>query len=51
MKDDRDQFIILERKNGGVATFGDNGKEKLIGIDKSKSLLPLLLRIFYLLIA
>jgi len=33
---DKDQFIILEMKEGGLVTFGDNGKEKIIGIGKIK---------------
>ena len=35
MTDNKDQFIILERKEGGVVTFGDNGEEKIIRIDKN----------------
>ena len=34
MMDDKDQFIPLERKKRGVVTFVDNGKEKIIEIDK-----------------
>ena len=30
---DESQFITLEAKNGGMVTFGDNGKRKIIGID------------------
>jgi len=33
---DKDQFIILEMKEGGMVTFGDNGKEKIIRIGKIK---------------
>ena len=30
---DESQFIILEAKNGGMVTFGDNDKEKIIDIN------------------
>ena len=33
MTGDESQFITLEAKNGRMVTFGDNGKEKIIGID------------------
>ena len=29
---DESQFIMLDAKNGGMVTFGDNGKGKIIGI-------------------
>ena len=32
MTGDESQFITLDAKNGGIVTFGDNGKEKIIGI-------------------
>ena len=32
MISDESQFIILEAKNGGMVTFRDNGKRKIIGI-------------------
>ena len=32
MTSDESQFIILDNKNGGMVTFGDNDKEKIIGI-------------------
>ena len=32
MTGDESQFITLEAKNGGMVTFGDNGKEKIIDI-------------------
>ena len=32
--DDKEQFFILEMKERGVVTFGNNGKGKIIGIDK-----------------
>ena len=32
MTDDESQFITLEAKNGGMVTFEDNGKEKIIDI-------------------
>ena len=32
MTGDESQFITLEAKNGGMVTFGDNDKEKIIGI-------------------
>jgi hypothetical protein len=34
MTGDKDQFCILERKEGGVVTFGDDEKGKIIGIGK-----------------
>ena len=34
MMDDKNQFIILERMERGVVTFGDNGKGKIIEICK-----------------
>ena len=34
--DDKDQFITLEMKEGGMVTFGDNGKGRIIGIGKIK---------------
>ena len=36
MMDDKDQFIILEIKERGLVTFGDNGKGKIIEIGKIK---------------
>ena len=36
MTGDKDQFITLEMKEGGMVTFGDNGKGKIIGIGKIK---------------
>ena len=33
MTGDESQFITLVAKNGGMVTFGDNGKGKIIGID------------------
>ena len=36
MTGDKDQFIILKKKEGGVVTFGDNSKGRIIGIDKIK---------------
>ena len=33
MTGDESQFITLKAKNGGMITFGDNNKEKIIGID------------------
>ena len=32
MTSDESQFITLEVKNGGMVTFGDNDKGKIIGI-------------------
>ena len=32
MTADESQFIILDAKNGGMVTFGDNGKGKIISI-------------------
>ena len=32
MTGDESQFITLEAKNGGMVTFGDNDKEKIIDI-------------------
>ena len=32
MTGDESQFIILDAKDGGMVTFGDNDKEKIIGI-------------------
>ena len=34
MTGDKDQFITLEIKEGGVVTFGDNGKRHIIGLGK-----------------
>ena len=34
MMDDKDQFVTLEIKEGGVVTFGDNGKGQIIRIGK-----------------
>ena len=34
MTSDKEQFITLEMKDGGMVTFGDNGKGKIIGINK-----------------
>ena len=34
MTGDTDQFYALERKEGGVVTFGNNGKGKIIGTGK-----------------
>ena len=34
MTRDEDQFISLEVKKGGMVTFGDNAKGKIVGIDK-----------------
>ena len=34
MTGDTDQFYALERKEGGVVTFGNNGKGKIIGTSK-----------------
>ena len=34
MTGDEDQFISLEVKEGGMATFGDNAKDKILGIGK-----------------
>ena len=34
MTEDEDQFISLEVKVGGMVIFGDNAKEKVIGISK-----------------
>ena len=31
---DKDQFITLENKRGGVVTFGDNGKGQIMGFGK-----------------
>ena len=31
---DEDQFISLEVKEGGMVTFGDNAKGKIVGISK-----------------
>ena len=36
MMDDIDQFFILESKDEGSITFGDNCKGRIIGIDKIK---------------
>ena len=36
MMDDVNQFFTLEKKDGGLVTFGDNHKGKIIGIDKIK---------------
>ena len=33
MTGDESQFITLVAKNGGMVTFGDNSKGKIIGID------------------
>ena len=34
MTDDKEAFVILRMKEGGIVTFGDNGKGHIIGIDK-----------------
>ena len=34
MTEDEDQFISLEVKEGGMVTFGDNAKGKIVEIDK-----------------
>ena len=34
MTEDEDQFISLEVKEGGIVTFGDNAKGKIIEISK-----------------
>ena len=34
MTDDKQAFITLEMKEGGMVTFGDNGKGYIIGIGK-----------------
>ena len=34
MTGDKDQFITLEIKEGGVVTFRDNSKGRIVGIDK-----------------
>ena len=34
MTDDKDQFVTLEIKEGGVVIFGDNGKGQIIEISK-----------------
>ncbi|MDM1786909.1 hypothetical protein HX128_20980, partial [Acinetobacter bereziniae] len=34
MSGDEKQFFTLERKEGGIVTFGDNSKGKIIGIGK-----------------
>jgi len=36
MTGDKDQFITLEMKEGGMVTFGDNGKGKIIKISEIK---------------
>ena len=36
MTGDKDQFYTLEMKDGGLVTFGDNGKGKIVGIGKVK---------------
>ena len=43
MAGDKDLFFILEKKEGDMVTFGDNGKEKIIGIGNIKIIsIPLL---------
>ena len=34
MMGDKEQFVILETKERGVVTFGDNGKGYIIGVSK-----------------
>ena len=34
MMDDKEAFIILRMKEGGIVTFGDDGKGHIIEIDK-----------------
>ena len=34
MTGDKDQFVTLEIKEGGVITFRDNGNKKIIRLDK-----------------
>ena len=34
MTGDKEQFITLEDKRGGVVTFGDNGKGQIMGFGK-----------------
>ena len=34
MTSDKDQFVNLEIKEGGVVTFGDNGKGQIIRLGK-----------------
>ena len=34
MTDDKDQFITLKTKEGGVSTFEDNGKGHVVEINK-----------------
>ena len=34
MTDDKDQFVTLETKEGGVVTFEDNNKGHIVGISK-----------------
>ena len=34
MTGDKELFVTLKTKEGGVVTFGDNGKGQIIGIDK-----------------
>jgi len=36
MMGDKDQFITLEMKEGGMVTFGDNGNGRIISIGKIK---------------
>ena len=36
MTGDKDQFITLQMKEGGLVTFGDDGKGRIIGIGKIK---------------
>ena len=36
MTGDKEQFFTLERKEGGLVTFGDNGKGKILGHGKIK---------------
>ena len=34
MTEDKEQFNKLDAKDGGHVTFGDNAKEKIVGIRK-----------------
>ena len=34
MMGDKETFVTLKMKEGGMVTFGDNGKGHIIGIDK-----------------
>ena len=46
---DKDQFVTLKIKEGGVVTFRDNGKGHIVGFGKIKLLLLLLLKMSYML--